>query len=126
MRRGVRRATIVASFALPLILAAPVSPSIHAATGYITVTALDTQGIILGVETLQYVASGGCTELSLPEGTAAANVANLTTREIHVYAQANCAGTGTATVVSRSCCDSEDGEWSVGSAAGPSGGFGDV
>jgi hypothetical protein len=31
-----------------------------------------------------------------------------------------------ATVVSRSCCELEDGEWSVGSAAGPSGGFGDV
>jgi hypothetical protein len=30
------------------------------------------------------------------------------------------------TVVSRSCCEFEDGEWSVGSAAGPSGGFGDV
>jgi hypothetical protein len=94
MKRGARRATLVALFVLPLALAVPLNPTAQAATGYLTVTGLSAQGTVLGVQTLQFVASGGCIDLNLPPGTVVFNLANLTTQDVVVHGQANCNGTG--------------------------------
>lgn len=70
--------------------------SASAATGYITVTQLNADGTVLGVQALQFVANGGCFALPVVPGQQLTNIINLTTREIRVHSAANCAGSSTA------------------------------